>query len=75
MKLELLLTVAVIGLLASMVLASQSRAFSRACHRIASAQAWHQTRLEVQFLTMDFPELDPVLAPVVEVLHGNGVPR
>jgi len=58
-----------------MVLASQSRAFSRARHRIAAAQAWHQTRLEVQFLTLDFPELDPVLAPVVEVLNGNGVEK
>lgn len=72
MKVELLVTWAVIGLLAALVLPSQARAFTRARQRIDDARAWHQARLEIQLLTMDFPELDPVLAPVVEVLNGNG---
>lgn len=72
MKTGLLVTGAVIGLLAALVLPAQARAFTRARQWIANARAWHQARLEIQLLTMDFPELDPVLAPVVEVLNGSG---
>lgn len=70
-----LVTLALIALIAALVLPAQGRAFARARHRIAAAQAWHQARLEIQMLAMDDPEIAKAVEPALTFLNStNPIP-
>lgn len=70
-----LTALAVVAILAAQVLPACGRAGARGRARLEAARAWHQARLELQLITMDFPEAEAPLGQAMEILNGNGVPR
>lgn len=62
---------AVVGVLAALVAPAQIQALARARARVASVRDWHQARLELQMVAMDFPEAAQAVEPAWEWMMSN----
>lgn len=67
----LLAAAAVVALLVAVAAPAQGRALARARARVTSVRDWHQARLELQMVAMDFPEAAQAVEPAWEWMISN----
>lgn len=66
-----LAAVGILGVLFALALPACGRAYARARASLDASRAWHQARLELQIMTMDFPEADPLVGPALDYLNSH----
>lgn len=66
-----LAAVGILGVLFALMLPAVGRTYAHARARLDASRAWHQARLELQIITMDFPEAESQLAPALDYLNSH----
>ncbi|MFO1461282.1 MAG: hypothetical protein U1G08_18000 [Verrucomicrobiota bacterium] len=66
-----LAAVGILGVVAGLLLPTYGRAYAHARARLAASRDLSQARLELQLLTMDFPEIEAQLAPALDYLNSH----
>ena len=61
----------ILGVLVALVLPAYGRAYGHARARLVASRDLSQARLELQLLTMDFPEIEAQLAPALDYLNSH----
>lgn len=69
--LSLFAAFSLVAALASWVASAQIRALARARVRVAQIADWHEARLTLQLVTMDFPEAAAAVEPALAHMNQN----